>query len=490
MNELSTFLSRPEVSATLVALGLLAAVVTAGHALLTRRDARAAWGWIAVCWLFPFAGPGLYLIFGVNRLRTRARRLVRGHGIASHRSPIGAEHQDDVRRGAPAHPPLPVWLEQVARTADVLTRRPLVGGNQLAELHNGETAYPVMLDAIAQARRTVWLSTYIFDRDEVGKRFVDALAAAHRRGVQVRVLIDGAGERYSLLPIGTLLRRAGVPYARFNPLRLIPPSLHLNLRSHRKLLVVDDELAFTGGMNIGARHLANDPARRVRVIDIHFALRGPIVAQIAAVFAEDWAFAAREVLDLPPSVAPEAGPGASCRAITDGPNDDIDQLDVVIHAALSAARHEILIMTPYFLPTAELVAALQGAALRGVHTAVLLPQNNNLKYVDWATRHQLSPMLERGVRIRYSPGPFCHSKLLIIDGIYVQFGSANWDPRSLFLNFELNVESFDGEFAERMTRHFNARWAEAEEMTPAAAKARSLPVRLRDAFFALFSPYL
>lgn len=486
MNELSAILAHPEVSATLVALGLIAAGITAGHALLTRRDARAAWGWIAVCWLFPFAGPGLYLIFGVNRLRTRAKRFARERP----EGPIGAEHLSDIRHVAPTHPVLPSWLDEVARTADVLTRRPLVGGNTIEALHNGEAAYPAMIAAIDAAQHSVWLSTYIFDRDEVGKRFAAALGAAHQRGVQVRVLVDGAGERYSLLRIGGLLQRAGVPFARFNPLRLIPPSLHLNLRSHRKLLVVDGDVAFTGGMNIGVRHLAADTAKRHRVIDLQFALRGPIVAQIAAVFADDWAFAAREPLSLPAVTASPAGASASCRAITDGPNDDIDQLDFVLHAALSAARHEILIMTPYFLPTAELIAALQGAALRGVHTAVLLPLNNNLRYVDWATRHQLPPLLERGIRVRFSPGPFCHTKLMVVDGSYVQFGSANWDPRSLFLNFELNVESFDHEFAERMTRHFNSRWAEAAELTPAAAKARRLPVRLRDAFFALFSPYL
>lgn len=477
MNALRAFAGSEALSAILVAIGITAALATAGHALLTRRDARAAWGWIAVCWLFPFAGPGLYLIFGVNRLRTRARRFARERGGP----PVAAE--------ARAMATVPSWLHEVARTAEVLTGRPLVGGNTVRELHDGEAAYPAMLAAIDAAQHSVWLSTYIFDRDAVGERFVDALAAARARGVQVRVLVDGAGERYSLRRVGPRLQSLGVVFARFNPLRLIPPSLHLNLRNHRKLLIVDHVRAFTGGMNIGARHLAADPQRRTRVRDLHFELGGPVVAQMAAVFAEDWAFAAGERLALHPS-PPLHEPGISARVITDGPSDDIDQLDFVLHAALSAARHEILIMTPYFLPTAELVAALQGAALRGVHTAVLLPQKNNLPYVDWACRHLLPPLLDRGVRVRFQPPPFRHTKLLIIDGCYVQIGSANWDPRSLLLNFELNVELFDKTFADPLARHFQQCWEQAVELTPAAARSPRLPVRLRNAACALFAPYL
>lgn len=478
MTRIVDFLGSEGLSATLLALAVLAAIITAGHALLTRRDARAAWGWIAVCWLFPFAGPGLYLIFGVNRLRIRARRFARERGDSA---PVTSD--------AHAAAQVPSWLDEVARTSEVLTSRALLAGNAVRELHDGEAAYPAMLAAIDAARESIWLSSYIFDHDAVGERFVAALSAAKQRGVAVRVLIDGAGERYSLRRIGGLLQAQNLRYARFNPLRLLPPSLHLNLRSHRKLLIIDGQRAFTGGMNISARHLAGDPQQRRRVRDLHFAIEGPVVTQMAAVFAEDWAFADGERLRLHPAPAPYEN-GASCRVITDGPSDEIDQLDFVLHAALSAARHEILIMTPYFLPTAELVAALQGAALRGVHTAVLLPQKNNLPYVDWACRHLLPPLLDRGVRVRFRPAPFCHSKLLVIDGCYVQLGSANWDPRSLRLNFELNVEVFDTEFATRMAQHFHATWEASRELTPAAARTRALPVRLRDAFFALFTPYL
>lgn len=472
--------------ALLLALWPVVAIGTAGHALLTRRDARAAWGWIAVCWLFPFAGPALYYVFGVDRLRTRARRFP----VDRSGRHIGPAHAADVRNAPPAHPPVAPWLEEVARTADVLTRRPLLGGNTVEPLHNGEEAYPRMLEAIAGARRTVWLASYIFDHDAVGRRFADALAAAQTRGVQVRVLIDDAGERYSWPRIGRLLKKQGVVFARFNPLRLWPPALHINLRNHRKLLLVDGETGYTGGMNIGERHLVADPDARHRVVDLHFELRGPIVQQMADVFADDWAFATGERLAAPDVAAPVPGGSSVCRTITDGPNEDYEQLNFVIQAAIAAAKREILIMTPYFLPSAELIAALQGAALRGVRTVVLLPQHNNLPYVGWAAQHQLAPLLERGVRVRFQPGPFCHSKLFVVDGAYALVGSANWDPRSLLLNFELNIEIYDRAVATALAAHFAEAWQRSEELLLHSAQHPPFPRRLRNALFWLFSPYL
>jgi len=471
--------------ALLLALWPMVALCTAGHALLSKRDARAAWGWIAVCWLFPFAGPALYLVFGINRLRTRAQRFAIDR--SGHR--IGAAHAADIRNTPPLHPPLPGWLDEVARTADVLTHRPLLGGNAIVPLHNGEQAYPRMLAAIAAARDSVWLATYIFDNDAVGRRFVDALADAKARGVQVKVLIDDTGERYSWPRIGRRLNAAGIRYARFNPLRLWPPALHLNLRNHRKLLIVDGDIGFTGGMNIGARHLADDPHNRRPTIDLHFELRGAIVRQMAEVFTEDWAFATREKLTAGEPRTAAAG-NAICRTITDGPNEDFEQLNFVLQAAIAAARHEILIMTPYFLPSAELIAALQGAALRGVRTVVLLPKRNNLPYVGWAAQHQLALLMERGVRVRFQPGAFCHSKLFVVDGAYALIGSANWDPRSLLLNFELDVEIYDRDTAQTLAAHFAAAWQNAEELLLRDAQHLPFPRRLRNALFWLFSPYL
>lgn len=474
-------------SAVFVGSWLGIGVLAAGHALLTRRDPRAAWGWIAVCWLFPFAGPALYLLFGIERMRSQARRL----GMFSNQDgAVGAAHPIDVRHRGGTHAAIPTWLEEVARTADTLTRLPLIGGNRIQPLHDGEQAYPRMLEAIAGARHSIALATYIFDNDVVGQRFVGALAAARERGVDVRVMLDGFGQHYSLTPITRRLRHAGIDTAVFNPLRLLPPSLHLNLRNHRKLLLVDGTIGFTGGMNIGRRHLTRDPAMRRPAADTHFELHGPILSQLAEVFAEDWRLSSGRRWTPPPVSAPADANGAVCRAIRDGPNESYDHLAMVLQAAISAARREVQVMTPYFLPPVAMVAELQAAALRGVRVDVILPARNNLPFVQWATRHMLEDVLLYGVRVYEQPPPFNHSKLFAIDGVYAQIGSANLDARSLKLNFELAVEIYDRSFTQILGSHFAAVRARSREVTLAEVRQRPLLPKLRDALCWLFSPYL
>ncbi|MFH1491707.1 MAG: phospholipase D-like domain-containing protein, partial [Pseudomonadota bacterium] len=375
------------------------------------------------------------------------------------------------------------------RISGAVTNRPLVDGNHIDILHNGEQAYPAMLDAVESARKFLFMSTYIFETNRSGRRFIEALSRAARRGVDVRVLIDGVGEFYAIPRAGTLLKKRGVRVARFLPPRLFPPAVHINLRNHRKLLVSDGRTGFIGGMNIGDRHLAADSSNPSRVVDIHFQLTGPVVAQIEEVFMADWGFATGQY--GPPRSAPDmAGDGAICRTITEGPNEDLNKLLSILTGAIATALRKISIMTPYFLPSREMVSALQTAALRGVEVSVILPAKNNLPFVHWATRKMLWEFLERGVRIYYQPPPFVHSKLFIVDDRYALIGSANMDPRSLRLNFELAVEVYDAVFSEALAAHFESSRRRSREISLEEVDGRPTLVRARDALAWLFSPYL
>jgi len=454
-------------------------VVAAGHALVNKRDPRAAFGWIAVSLLFPIAGPLLYVLFGVNRVNTRAREM--DHRWTSPRFTAG-EYAVDV-----AH--VPTDCIELARISDAVTKRPLVRGNRVEPLRDGEEAYPPMLEAIRNAERSIVLLTYIFETNPVGREFIEALIAARERGVDVRVLIDGLGEWYAWPRASRLLRRGGVRVARFLPPRLIPPTFRVNLRNHRKILVVDGDVAFTGGMNIGSRHMARDPANTHPTSDLHFRVLGPIVRQIEEVFHEDWTFVTGEPAPEP-APPPEPRGESICRTILDGPNDDIDKLTSILVAAISAARQRIDIMTPYFLPPREMTSALQSAALRGVDVHIVLPSNNNLPFVHWATRNMLWEVLKYGAKVYYQPPPFNHAKLFAVDGHYAQFGSANLDTRSLRLNFELTVEVYDRGLGERALAWFDDIRVHSEPVTLDILDRRSLPVRARDALCWLFTPYL
>jgi cardiolipin synthase len=470
----------------LLTLIILVALATACHALLYKRDPRAALGWMAVCLLFPLLGPGLYVLLGVNRVRTHAQKL--GHRWPSFLY-VGYERPEDEDTEVLSSLDVPEEVKHIARISDAVTRRPLVGGNRVELMHNGEQVYPAMLEAIEGAKRTLFLSTYIFETNDTGQRFIDALARARGRGMDVRVSIDGIGELYSIPRAGTLLKKRGVRVVRFLPPRLMPPELHINLRNHRKILVADGTVAFIGGMNIGDRHLAERVENSSRVVDVHFRLKGPIVNQIEHVFLEDWGFSTGE-RTVPLQASAIGNSSMICRAIIDGPNEDLEKLSTILVGAVSAARQRISIMTPYFLPSRELIAALQSAALRGVEVTIVLPAKNNLPFVHWATRNILWELLERGIRVFYQPPPFVHTKLFVVDEQYALIGSANIDPRSLRLNFELAVEVFDSPFARILSGHIKSIRERSLEVSLKDLDGRQLPVRVRDALAWLFSPYL
>lgn len=440
------------------------------HALLTKSDPRSAVSWMALCVFVPYGGALLYWLLGINRVRRRQL------------SPAGAPSQTAARASALLSGPLSAQV----RIGDALTHRSLEVGNSIEPLENGELAFPRMLDAIGEARESVWLATYIFQTDPVGGEFIKALGAAVQRGVSVRVLVDGIGEWYDWPHAVPQLRRAGVPTARFLPPRLLPPNLSLNCRNHRKILITDGCTAFIGGMNLGGREVGGGTGRRIT--DIHFRLRGPVVTQLAETFAEDWEFAAAERLPLPPR--PAAAGESDCRVITGGPDQDVDKLLLILLSALSSAEHHVQIMTPYFIPPLELVAALEATALRGVIVSVVLPRRSNLRYIDWATLHWIPALVARGVQVHLQPPPFSHAKLFVVDGRYAHIGSVNVDTRSLRLNFEIAVEVYD----ERFGGQLSAFIAERERATPplTVRESESVPLlpRLRNALCWLVSPYL
>jgi cardiolipin synthase A/B len=468
-------------------LTLFSAGLASAHAVLHKRDTRAAVLWIGFICLLPALGPALYLMMGVNRVRRKALSL---RGAASRLPRPLLSEKVFVRSGQTCLRVEAAHLEQLSQAVSRIVRHPLVMGNQVEPLVNGDAAYPAMLAAIEEARSTIGLSTYIFDNDRNGLQFVEALRKAVARGVQVRVLIDAAGTHYSVPSITHPLHHARVPVGRFLPTMAPWRLMSMNLRLHRKIMVVDGRVGFTGGMNLREGNLvAQHPRHPVR--DLHFRLEGPVVAQLQEAFAADWAFVTRESLAGPAWFpALEACGGVIARAIPDGPDEDFEKLRWTMLAALSCARDSVKIVTPYFLPDPSLVTALNLAALRGVRVEILLPARSNLPYVDWASRAMWWQVLERGCKIWLGPPPFDHSKLMLVDGQWSLFGSGNWDTRSLRLNFEFNLECYCPALAASLDKIFHSKLQGARQVTKEEVDQRSNLVKLRDGVVRLLDPFL
>jgi cardiolipin synthase A/B len=468
-------------------LALLLAVIASAHVVLFKRDSRAAIAWVGFVWLVPIAGALSYFVFGVNRLRRTAAELRGGLERYRARSVAAQCLPEELHLHLPGHTG---HLTMLARVVGGVVGRPVVPGNRVEPLVNGDSAYPAMLEAIGQARQTISLTSYIFDRDEIGLAFSHALGEAVRRGVEVRVLIDAMGIRYSWPTIARTLRHEKVRHALFLPSLAIWHLMTLNLRTHRKILVIDGRLGFTGGINIRAGHCLQR-ATKHPIQDLHFRVQGPVVTQLQEVFADDWLFTTGEPLRGDgwfPEISP-AGP-VLARGITDGPDENFEKLRWTLLGALAVARHSVQIVTPYFLPDTSLVSALILAAMRGVEVDIFLPSKNNLPFVHWASQAMWWQLLSHGCRIWLTAPPFDHSKLMVVDEAWVFLGSANWDARSLRLNFEYNLECYDAALAKLLQTHIQEKRSTARTVTLHDADSRSLPIRLRDGVARLLTPYL
>ena len=460
-------------------------VSAAVHIALTKRDVRAAIAWVGVVIFSPFLGPVLYFVVGINRIRQTR--------IKSHRDRLlkeGADHTSVTVSDLARH--AAVQCLSLKKASDTVTRFPLCGGNEIIPLNGGDQAYPAMLAAIDAATDSVLLQTYIFDNDIVGHRFSDSLIAALQRGVRVRVLIDSIGVRYSHPTIVHRLRGKGVTVELFETNAVTWRMPYANMRCHRKILVVDGAQGFAGGMNIREEFLTeigHDHTAR----DIHFRMRGPIVAQLLVVFCHDWLFSTGEQLKLGDWVASEPAfmpADMAARCVPSGPDREIESTHKVLLAACAVAQKHIRIQSPYFLPDQVLIGALTTAARRGVQVDIVIPGKNNLRLIQYAMMAQIDQIIETGCRVWKGSGNFDHSKLMTVDDSWSLIGSSNWDSRSLRLNFEIDIEVYDRRLAGWINDAIDNEIVHAQRVTFDSLRKQGLLATLRNKLIWLASPYL
>jgi cardiolipin synthase len=433
------------------------------HLLAQRNkspNATLAWLWAIL--LFPVLGGVVYFFLGSERVYRRRLRLV--HDLESRAGP----------HGTPADCRYFCQVPELER----INGFPSTGGNQAELLADGTAFFPALLRTIESAKHHLHLEFYIWNMDRTGRTVRDALIAAASRGVEVRVLVDEIGSLKLLRSFFRKLEQAGGKFSWFHTFSPWRGRLHLNLRNHRKLVIADGQVALTGGMNIGNEYWTGGKEPPYR--DVHLRLTGPVVTQLAEVFAQDRYFAKGEALLDPERYYPECPAVAEVemQVIPGGPDNDLNEIQLSVLAMLHHTKQRLRLMTPYFVPEDAVLCAIQLAAMRGIVIELMVPARGDHFYLTHVTRSYYEELLPHGVRIfEYQPS-LLHAKVGIIDDHSSMCGSANLDVRSLRINFELNVALYSPELAASLHHLFESNLADCREVTEASHAARPFHHRL------------
>lgn len=483
-----------------IGLGTLAHVVLAFavilHVLNKPRDARTSVLWISCAVAFPFLGPIMYVLFGINTIprkafkkqtsdRTFFASWTGGQRPEEEVAPVFHRSQFQIELSASSQGQLAHLLAQYAPDF------PLLAGNDVCIFEDAEKALEAMLEAMRRAEQHIHLSTFILNDDQVGVRVMNVLSERAKAGVQVRVMYDSFGSALASMRL-FFWRYRKIPNLHlvgFSQANIFKRKFQFSLRNHRKIIVVDGKAAFTGGVNFHDVYLPN--RMRAGVIDYHFKIQGPVVSELQYTFLRDWFYMTEETSEalLCASHFPKpeaAGRMAACVQNSSPTSDEWRASLNVFFAAANLARKQILIVTPYLVPPESLVLALQQAAFRGVDVKILVPAVNNHPTIRFASQALYTRLLTSGVRIFERRPPFIHAKAMVIDGEVAFVGSANMDCRSLILNYETNLAVFDTTFAERLRLSIQNDFDQADEVVYAQWRLRSKARRLIENFFNLF----
>lgn len=452
--------------------------------LQKRKQPVSTLAWIMAILILPYLGGLLFVVFGVNRVERRASRRAESNLAIGRVLPELTQYQllpDE------AFEP---QVRRLMRLADRVADTHPCYGNKIELLADTHKMFELIEHAIQSATHSLHLEYYIWQPDRAGARLRDMLIERARAGVQVRFLYDGIGSMHLTGRFLQPMREAGIQVASFLPGRSWRERWSINLRSHRKIVIVDGQVGFTGGANVGDEYLGRNPHLGYWR-DTHLRLSGPVVLQLQQVFAEDWFFATGEQLTQHEFYPHPTESGEQvAQVIAGGPEGDFPAFHSLFFAAINEARERVTLATSYFVPTEALTMALEAAAQRGVEVRLLLSGRGAYTWMVIAGRSYYESLLASGVRIfEYQKG-LMHSKTLTIDGLWSLVGSPNFDSRSLLLNFEAGVVLYDPRMAARLEEQFDSDLKNAVQIDAVKWTTRPFTQKLAESFLRLFEPVL
>jgi cardiolipin synthase len=457
--------------------------------LWPHREPASRMAWVTVIAVTPVVGMVAYVLFGEANIGWRRLERLRG---AEGKLPPNPE----VGTGAAPDPLpyIPPRFAQLFRVGSSISAFPAVGGNSAELLADSNAAIDALVADIDAARDHAHLLFYIWLPDNNGRKVVEALKRAASRGVACRAMADGLGSRLlAKSEYWQAMQDAGVKVARALPIRFLPIQPmrgRIDMRNHRKIVVIDDRITYIGSQN------CCDPEFRIKAkyapwVDIMLRMEGPIVRQQQQLFASDWmAHTSEDISALVRAPLPKADGGFPAQAIGTGPTVRYSAMPEMFEALMYTARRELIVTTPYYVPDEPIQAALCASARRGVATTVIFPAKNDSLIVAAASRSYYQELLASGVRIFEYVGGLLHAKTLTMDGEITLVGSANIDRRSFDLNFENNVLVFDADLTERVRARQGVYLASSHPVEAQHVAAWSMGRRLWNNTVAMFGPVM
>jgi cardiolipin synthase len=442
-----------------------------------RKEARANLSWLIVVIIFPYIGAVLYILLGNPRLkrmlekRFKAYRPVKLKKYESH-----DEEFDKMGLGA-----------LVSRITDISPHM----CRDLRLIIDGGEKYSLLSEDISRAEKYILLEYYVFRNDVVGKLFSDLLISAADRGVKVFLLVDGFGSfGFTLSSTYRKLKRSKVKISIFHPPLGLKTVSRVNFRNHRKIAIIDGNICYTGGINVGKEYAGGMYGKR-KWFDAHLSFGGDAVYPVEEVFAEDWLFATGENIgELMRSEQVQRGGDTTLQVIPSGPHMPRPLIYNTIFSTLNRAKKSVIIVTPYLVPDQPVMETLKSISNQGIDVKLILPGKNNQPIAAAAGRSYYEELIENGVEIYETKDIMLHAKILVIDGYFVVMGSANMDARSFKINFELNIVAYSGQFADDVSKLVAYYLSQAQMVDIVAVRARPFGKRLFEGVCRTLSPVL
>ena len=463
--------------ATLHLLGILSAI----KAVMESRTSQGAIAWVLFLVFVPYVSLVAYWILGRSKFE----------GYYSSRHLVDEEVEQKIRKLLKDIEPYReggMGLYQPSGVAEKLASFPILTGNSVTLLVDGDATFDSIIEGIDQAESYILFQFFIVKDDEIGNRVKRHLVAKAKEGVKIYFLYDEVGSHQLGSTYRNELQKAGVHIHQFNTRKGISNKFQINFRNHRKVVVVDGRSAWIGGHNVGDEYLSRDP-KFGHWRDTHIKISGPSVLAAQLSFLEDWYWATEEFIDaISWRPSPSDGDNKKVLIVPSGPADKLETAALMFHHAITAAKHRFWIASPYFVPDDSILSALQLAGLRGVDVRILIPDKPDHLLVYLAAFTYFEQVVETGVRFfRYKDG-FLHEKVMLIDDDVSTVGTANFDNRSFRLNFEITAVVNDHTFSQEIEKMFLDDFAHSHEMTQEDIDKHSFPFKLATRLARLTSP--